>query len=84
MTAGPKGPALRCEPMKLARLVLVMSWCAAAVTPAAAETYAVRVVRDVPYLQGANYADGKDTLDLYLPGRPHQRARQSSPTTATS
>ena len=44
-----------------------MSWCAAAVAPAAAETYDVRVVRDVPYLQGANYADGKDTLDLYLP-----------------
>jgi len=53
--------------MTLARLVLVMSWCAAAVAPAAAETYDVRVVRDVPYLQGANYADGKDTLDLYLP-----------------
>ena len=25
------------------------------------------MIRDVPYLQGANYADGKDKLDLYLP-----------------
>ena len=32
----------------------------------------MRVVRDVPYLQGANYADDKDKLDLYLPeGRPN-------------
>ena len=27
----------------------------------------MRVVRDVSYLQGANYADDKDKLDLYLP-----------------
>ena len=27
----------------------------------------VRVVRDVPYLQGASYADNKDKVDLYLP-----------------
>lgn len=32
-----------------------------------AETYAVRVVRDVSYLQGARYVDDKDKLDLYLP-----------------
>ena len=32
-----------------------------------AQTSAVRVVRDVPYLQGATYADDKDKLDLYLP-----------------
>jgi acetyl esterase/lipase len=38
-----------------------------AATNAAAQTYAVRVVRDVPYLQGARYADDKDKLDLYLP-----------------
>jgi acetyl esterase/lipase len=38
-----------------------------AVTPAMAQTYSVRVVRDVPYLQAANYADDKDKLDLYLP-----------------
>jgi hypothetical protein len=27
----------------------------------------VRVVRDVPYLQNARYADDKDKLDIYLP-----------------
>ena len=27
----------------------------------------MRVIRDLPYLQGANYADDKDKLDLYLP-----------------
>jgi hypothetical protein len=37
------------------------------VTAAYAETFKVRVVRDVSYLQGANYADDKDKLDLYLP-----------------
>ena len=53
-------------------LVLVMAWLAATATPADAETYAVRVVRDVAYLQGASYADDKDKLDLYLPeGRPN-------------
>jgi len=49
-----------------------MGLCSATATPAAAQTYAVRVVRDVPYLQGANYPDNKDKLDLYLPeGRPN-------------
>ena len=52
--------------MTLVRLVLVAS-CIVVATAAHAETYRVRVVRDVPYLQGANYADGKDKLDLYLP-----------------
>jgi acetyl esterase/lipase len=36
-------------------------------TTVAAQTYTVRVLRDVPYLQGANYAENKDKLDLYLP-----------------
>ena len=40
---------------------------AATVTAAYAETFKVRVVRNVSYLQGANYADDKDKLDLYLP-----------------
>ena len=53
--------------MRLARLMLVVLWCAAIPTIAAAQTYAVRVVRDLPYLPGANYADDKDKLDLYLP-----------------
>jgi len=34
---------------------------------AGAETYAVRVVHDISYLQGVRYADDKDRLDLYLP-----------------
>ena len=46
-------------------LVLLIGLCDA--TIAGAETYAVRVVRDLRYLEGTKYADGKDTLDLYLP-----------------
>jgi acetyl esterase/lipase len=58
--------------MRLARIVVVVTCFAATVASAHAETYTVRVVRDVPYLQGANYADDKDKLDLYLPeGRPN-------------
>jgi len=52
--------------MRLASIALVL-WCTANGAIANAQTYAVRVVRDVPYLQGANYADDKDKLDLYLP-----------------
>ena len=51
--------------MKRLCLALFVSLCAA--TAAGAETYAVRVVRDVRYIEGANYADDKDRLDLYLP-----------------
>jgi len=51
---------------------MVMGFCGATATPAAAQTYAVRVLRDVPYLQGVSYPDNKDKLDLYLPeGRPN-------------
>jgi hypothetical protein len=58
--------------MRIACLVLVVACCAATATPAAAQTYAVRVLHDVPYLQGVNYPDNKDKLDLYLPeGRPN-------------
>lgn len=53
--------------MKRACLVLCVSFVAATATNAGAETYAVRVVRDLLYLQGANYAEDKDKLDLYLP-----------------
>src|SRR6266566_8228887 len=35
--------------------------------PSAHAADAVRVVKDVPYLDGANYAANKDKLDLYLP-----------------
>src|SRR5438132_10941122 len=50
--------------------IVVVVLCAAAEATqktAGAETYAVRVVRDVPYLEGGRYADGKDKLDIYLP-----------------
>jgi acetyl esterase/lipase len=47
--------------------VVVVLWCLANATSVGAETYAVRVVRDLPYLQGANHVGGKDKLDLYLP-----------------
>jgi acetyl esterase/lipase len=46
---------------------LVVLWCLISAAVAHAQTYTVRVIRDVPYLQGTNYADGKDKLDLYLP-----------------
>src|SRR5207249_1013035 len=50
-------------------IVVVVLCAAAAATQktAGAETYAVSVVRDVPYLEGGHYADGKDKLDIYLP-----------------
>ncbi|PYS42169.1 MAG: hypothetical protein DMG14_04885, partial [Acidobacteria bacterium] len=53
-------------------VILYIAATAATQKTAGAETYAVRVVRDVPYLQGARYADDKDKLDIYLPeGRPN-------------
>src|SRR5436853_6837559 len=48
-------------------VVLCASAAAATQKTAGAETYAVRVLRDVPYLEGERYADGKDKLDIYLP-----------------
>ena len=51
-------------------IVVVVFYAAAAAATqktAGAGTYAVRIVRDVPYLEGARYADGKDKLDIYLP-----------------
>ena len=53
--------------MKLAWIVAAALSVAATGPSAAAETYTVRVVRDVPYLQAARYADNKDKLDIYLP-----------------
>jgi len=53
-------------------VLLCIALCIAA--SAHAETYAVRVVRDVPYLQGAGYAEDKDKLDIYLP-----EGRRSAP-----
>ena len=54
--------------MKLGWMVVVLLYVVAAPPmEKTAETYAVRVVRDVSYLQGIRYADNKDKLDLYLP-----------------
>ena len=53
--------------MRFVSIALVSLSCLANTAIAGAQSYAVRVIRDLPYLQGANYAGGKDTLDLYLP-----------------
>ncbi len=53
--------------MRHGSVLVIVLWCLANAGVAGAETYAVRVTRNLPYLQGANYADDKDTLDLYLP-----------------
>ena len=45
-----------------ASIVLVL-----AVLPAAAQSHKVAVVRDVDYVANADYADGKDRLDIYVP-----------------
>ena len=69
--------------MRHRSFVFMLLWCLTSGASAGAETYTVRVIRDLPYLQGANYADDKDKLDLYLPeGR--DKAPVSSRTTATS
>jgi acetyl esterase/lipase len=58
--------------MKSACAVLVALCLTAPATTAAADAFAVRVIRDVSYLEDANYPDQKDKLDLYLPeGRPN-------------
>jgi acetyl esterase/lipase len=53
--------------MRLSSILVVLVGLTANPATADAETYAVRVIRGLPYLQGANYADDKDKLDLYLP-----------------
>src|SRR5678816_599380 len=53
--------------MRLNWMVVGVLYIAATAASARAESYSVRVVRDVSYLQGARYADDKDKLDLYLP-----------------
>jgi acetyl esterase/lipase len=53
--------------MRLVFIALVALWCLANAAIAGAQRHDVRVIRDLPYLQGANDAGGKDTLDLYLP-----------------
>ena len=52
---------------KLGWIAIVVLVATATAANAGAQTYAVRVVRDVVYLQGAAYADDKDKLDIYMP-----------------
>src|SRR5262250_3610074 len=53
--------------MKLVWIGFVVLCVASTAISAGGETYAVRVVRDVSYVQGAGYAGDKDKLDIYLP-----------------
>src|SRR5262245_58313429 len=67
LSAIPRGFAGRGAAVKCVSAVLVaLSWTGAA-TSATAETFEVRVVREVSYLPGSGYAANKDKLDLYLP-----------------
>ena len=50
-----------------AAVLAAFSACMLASSLEAADTQAVRIVRDVTYLQGASDPDHKDKLDLYLP-----------------
>ena len=54
-------------PIKLGWVIGVVLCVTATAASAHGQTFAVRVVNDVPFLQGARYADNKDKLDLYLP-----------------
>jgi acetyl esterase/lipase len=51
--------------MKLA--IALLGLLAIPAAARAADKAAVKVVKDIPYLAGANYAANKDKLDLYLP-----------------
>ena len=54
-------------PIKLGWIIGVVLCVTATAANIHGQTFAVRVVNDVPYLQGARYADNKAKLDLYLP-----------------
>jgi acetyl esterase/lipase len=51
--------------MKIA--IALLGLLAIPATARAADKAAVKVVKDIPYLAGANYTANKDKLDLYLP-----------------
>lgn len=53
--------------MKNAAVIVGLCGCVVTTTVEAADKLAVRVVRDISYLQGATHPDNKDKLDLYLP-----------------
>ena len=42
--------------------------------PAAGQSNTVTVVKDIDYIAGVDYPDGRDRLDLYIPRR-QKRAR---------
>lgn len=48
-------------------VVIAVVLILAVIPTASAETYKVRVVRDLDYVPGKDYADNKDRLDLYVP-----------------
>jgi acetyl esterase/lipase len=48
-------------------IALLLLLVALAPSPVRAEGSAVTIVKDIPYLAGAQYSAGKDKLDLYLP-----------------
>jgi acetyl esterase/lipase len=52
---------------KLGWIAVVVLCVTATAESLSAQTYAVRIVSNVPYLQGAGYADDKDKLDIYRP-----------------
>ena len=53
--------------MRKTAAIVALFACGFAAGVEAADKQAVRVVRDVVYLQGASYSDNKDKVDLYLP-----------------
>src|SRR5580765_7849686 len=57
---------LMASTLAAAAIVLVLD-----VLPAAAQSHTVGVVRDVDYVANADYSDGKDRLDIYIPDGAH-------------
>src|SRR5262245_55008094 len=57
----------RWRPRLMAARSCLVIMALAVATAAAAQGHTVRVLRDVPYLPGANYAEDQDKLDLHLP-----------------
>jgi acetyl esterase/lipase len=53
--------------MKIVVAILGLLACALPGSARAADKAAVKVVKDIPYIAGANYAANKDKVDLYLP-----------------
>lgn len=53
--------------MKHAQLAVVVAALLMSSAPRAAETPDIQVIRDIPYLENAGYADKKDLLDIYTP-----------------